>query len=247
MTATVENAGLCVAPPSIVVESDKRDRIRTPKPLPKKAGQVAVGLVCGSERPAMACFSSLKTCSGDLSEGFDALRSIGMRNIVVHSFSVLLVVICCNLGSAQTSFTEETEGYVFELPSTMWRALPRPDGIHGHTDFTHGPDSDVRLRIRLKMVDENTLPEAIADRDEERRLRFLPGFVDSKREQFIGKVSGVITSYEYIRGGKPVAARVYYLRANTRIIYVLRFTGTRAALKEILGQTDSIAHSFHLR
>ena len=168
-----------------------------------------------------------------------------MRTIVV--LLILQAVICFAVGAAQRRFTDETEGYVLELPSTAWRAVARPDGIHTHTDFFYGKAKDVRLRIRLEMVDENTLPEAVAARDEERQLRFLPGFVDNKREQFIGKLNGVKLTYEYVSGGKAVAARVYYLKANNRMIYVLRFTGTRAQLKQTRDQTDSIARSFHLK
>lgn len=169
-----------------------------------------------------------------------------MRITVV--LSLLVGMICCATGSAQQhSLTPDAEGYLMELPSTLWRSVARPDGIHAHTDFFYGPDKNVRLRIRLELVDENTSPEMVAARDEGRRLRFLPGFVDNKKEQFVGKLRGVKATYEYVSAGKAVAARVYYLRANNRIIYVLRFTGTRAYLTQLRDQTDFIARSFHLK
>lgn len=168
-----------------------------------------------------------------------------MRSIL--SLSLLLTVICCAVGSAQTRFTDETEGYVLELPSREWRAASRPDAIHAHTDFIYGQANDVRLRIRLEMVDENASLEEIAARDEELRLRFLPGFIDDNKVKFVGRLSGIKMTYEYSSGGKAIAARVYYLRANNRIVYVLRFMGTRTELEQIRGETDSIARSFYLK
>lgn len=167
---------------------------------------------------------------------------------VTFVLSLLVGMYCCATGSAQQrSFKADAEGYLLELPSTLWRSVARPDGIHAHTDFFYGTDKNVRLRIRLELVDENTSPETVAARDEGRRLHFLPGFVDNKKEQFVGKLSGVKVTYEYVSGGKAVAARVYYLKANNRIIYVLRFTGTRAYLSQLNDQTDFIARSFHLK
>ena len=166
------------------------------------------------------------------------MRTIGVLLIVQ-------VVICVAVGATQSPVTDDAEGYILELPSTAWRAVARPDGVHTHTDFFYG--KEVRLRIRLELVDENISPEAVGARDEERQLRFLPGFVDNKREPFIGKLNGVKLTYEYVSGGKAVAARAYYLKGNNRMIYVLRFTGTRAQLRQTRVQTDSIARSFHLK
>ena len=77
-------------------------------------------------------------------------------------------------------------------------------------------------------------------------LRFLPGFIGNNKEKFGGKLNGIKITYEYAGGGKAVAARVYYLEANNRMIYVLRFVGTRTDLEKIRDDTDSIARSFHL-
>jgi len=167
-----------------------------------------------------------------------------MRSIIL--IFLLLTVICRAFGSAQTRFTDQTEGYVLELPSPEWRAVARPDVIHPHTDFIYGKANNVRLRIRLKLVDESASLETIVARDEERRLRFLPGFIGNNKEKFGGKLNGIKITYEYAGGGKAVAARVYYLEANNRMIYVLRFVGTRTDLEKIRDDTDSIARSFHL-
>ena len=41
--------------------------------------------------------------------------------------------------------------------------------------------------------------------------------------------------------------RVYYLQADSRTVYALRFTGLRDKLARIRNQTDVIARSFKLK
>jgi hypothetical protein len=44
-----------------------------------------------------------------------------------------------------------------------------------------------------------------------------------------------------------MAARVYYLRADPRTVYVLHFSGRRDTLLQLRAQTDSIARSFRIK
>jgi hypothetical protein len=44
-----------------------------------------------------------------------------------------------------------------------------------------------------------------------------------------------------------MAGRLYYLQADNRTVYALRFTGLRDRLLQIRNQTDSIARSFRLK
>jgi hypothetical protein len=78
-------------------------------------------------------------------------------------------------------------------------------------------------------------------------LRFLPGFIEGKQEPFNGRVDGVIMSYEFVRTGKPMLGRTYYLQTDNRTIYALRFTGLRDKLARIRNQTDLIARTFKLK
>jgi hypothetical protein len=57
----------------------------------------------------------------------------------------------------------------------------------------------------------------------------------------------VVLSYEYTSGGKAMAGLTYYLQADNRTIYTLRFTGLRNKLGVIRNQTDMIARSFRLK
>jgi hypothetical protein len=75
----------------------------------------------------------------------------------------------------------------------------------------------------------------------------MTGYVDGKEEKFDGRLSGVVLSYEYTNAGKAMAGRTYYLRADNRTIYTLRFSGLRDKLRVIRNQTDQIARSFRLK
>ena len=75
----------------------------------------------------------------------------------------------------------------------------------------------------------------------------MPGFVEGKEEKFSGRLNGVVVSYEYVRTGKPMLGRIYYLQADNRTIYALRFTGLRDNLTRIRNQTDVIARSFKIK
>ena len=97
------------------------------------------------------------------------------------------------------------------------------------------------------MVDAGTSPSDVARRDRDQKFRFHPGFVEGKEESFSGRLSGVTVSYEFIKTGKPMIGRIYYLQADNRTVYALRFTGLRDKLARIRNQTDLIARSFKLK
>ena len=71
--------------------------------------------------------------------------------------------------------------------------------------------------------------------------------VEGKEEAFNGRLDGVTVSYEFTRTGKVMLGRTYYLQADNRTIYALRFTGLRDKLSRIRNQTDLIARSFKLK
>ncbi|HEX8721906.1 MAG TPA: hypothetical protein VF736_14825 [Pyrinomonadaceae bacterium] len=141
----------------------------------------------------------------------------------------------------------ETDEYALDLPTEVWKAVPRPDSAHQHTEFVNGTRSEGYLRVRREVVEGNTDLREYARNDADTKLRFLPGFVGGKDERFAGRLSGVVSNYEYTSGGKPMAGRVYYLQADGRTVYVLHFTGLRERLQRIQNQTDAIARSFRLK
>ena len=138
-------------------------------------------------------------------------------------------------------------GYSVTFPSTTWRLIDEPDDLHQHTEFIYGDRNDGYLRIRKETNDEGATIKDFARRDQEQKVRFLPGYVDGKEENFSGRLTGVTFSYEYTQAGKPMAGRTYYLQADGRTIFALRFTGMRDKLSRIRNQTDQIARSFALK
>ncbi|MGH9905890.1 MAG: hypothetical protein ACRD8U_09965 [Pyrinomonadaceae bacterium] len=148
---------------------------------------------------------------------------------------------------AQESFKGDKLEYVIEFPSPTWRMISEPDAAHEHVEFVYGDRLEGYLQIRKEMVDAGTTPADVARRDLDQKLRFLPGFVEGKEEPFKGRLNGVTVSYEYVRTGKPMMGRIYYLQADSRTIYALRFSGLRDKLARIRNQTDLIARSFRLK
>jgi hypothetical protein len=165
-----------------------------------------------------------------------------------HLIAVLLLIAgSCSLAAAQEIYTSDQIEYSIELPSTQWRVISEPDAAHEHAEFVYGDRLDGYLQIRKEVVDAGTTPSDLARRDLDQKLRFLPGFVEGKEEPFKARLNGVTVSYEFIKTAKPMMGRIYYLQADNRTIYALRFTGLRDKLARIRNQTDLIARSFKLK
>ncbi len=94
------------------------------------------------------------------------------------------------------------------------------------------------------MVEAGQKLSDIARREEDVKLRFMPGFVGGKQSNFAGRLNGIVSTYEYTQAGKNMSGRVYYLQADPRTVYALHFTGLRDRLQYIQNQTDAIARSF---
>ncbi len=166
-------------------------------------------------------------------------------------FSLLLILTSFFViglpAAAQEAFTNDRLEYVIEFPAAGWRVISEPDAAHEHVEFVYGDRLEGYLQIRKEVVDAGTSVSDLARRDLDQKLRFLPGFVEGKEEKFAGRLSGVIASYEFVKTGKPMLGRIYYLQADSRTIYALRFTGLRDKLTRIRNQTDFLARSFRLK
>ena len=163
------------------------------------------------------------------------------------TFSLVLLVVLAQVVSAQQTYTHDQVDYTFELPSTMWRTIVEPDPAHENPEFVYGDRLDGHLTIRKEIVDAGTSASQLAQRDADLKLRFLPGFVQGKEEPFKGRLEGVMLSYEYVRSGKPMLGRTYYLQVDNRTIYAVRFTGLKDKLSRIRNQTDLIARTFKIK
>ena len=168
-----------------------------------------------------------------------------MRRILV--FALVLIGLMTPVALAQQLYTHDKVDYSFELPSATWRAILEPDAAHEHPEFVYGDRLDGFLTIRKEVVEAGTTASELARRDQDLKLRFLPGFVQGKEETFNGRLDGVTISYEFVRTGKPMLGLSYYLQADNRTIYALRFTCLRDKLSRIRNQTDLIARTFKLK
>jgi hypothetical protein len=174
------------------------------------------------------------------------LTSFGGKMRRVLAFVLALFALMAPVALAQQLYTNDKVDYSFEIPSATWRSIVDPDAAHEHPEFVYGDRLDGYLTIRKEMVDANTTIAELAERDQV-KLRFLPGFVEGKQETFNGRLDGITVSYEFVKTGKPMLGRTYYLRADNRTIYSLRFTGLRDKISRIRNQTDLIARTFKLK
>lgn len=164
--------------------------------------------------------------------------------------AVMALVLLCVMGSAalgQILYTSDKVDYSFELPSTTWRVISEPDPAHEHSEFVYGDRLEGYLQVRKEVVEADTTASDVARRDLDQKLRFLPGFVEGKQDPFKGRLDGVTVSYEFVKTGKPMMGRVYYLQADNRTIYALRFSGLRDKLNRIRNQTDLMARTFKIK
>src|SRR5689334_4910542 len=168
-----------------------------------------------------------------------------MKRILAFSLAALVLVI--QVASAQQTYSSDKVEYTFDIPSATWHSILEPDATHQHPEFVYGDRLDGYLTIRKEIVDPGTTAAELARRDQDLKLRFLPGFVEGKQEAFNGRLDGVTMSYEFVRTGKPMLGRTYYLQADNRTIYALRFTGLKDKLSRIRNQTDLIARTFKIK
>ena len=166
---------------------------------------------------------------------------------LIAVFGLMLIAGGCSTAAAQQAYTSDQVDYTIELPSSVWLAISEPDAVHEHAEFVNGDRLDGYLQIRKEVVDADTTASNLARRDLDQKLRFLPGFVEGKDEPFKGRLNGVTVSYEFIKSGKPMMGRIYYLQADNRTIYALRFAGLRDKLARIRNQTDMIARGFRVK
>ncbi|HTG86041.1 MAG TPA: hypothetical protein VL907_03370 [Pyrinomonadaceae bacterium] len=165
----------------------------------------------------------------------------------IMALTLVLIGLMMPVTLAQQLYTHDKVEYSFEIPSATWRAILEPDSTHDHPEFVYGDRLDGYLTFRKEVVEAGTTAADVAQRDQDLTLRFLPGFVQGKQDTFNGRLDGVTMSYEFVRAGKPMLGRTYYLQADNRTIYSLRFTGLRDKLNRIRNQTDLIARTFKLK
>ena len=150
-------------------------------------------------------------------------------------------------GAAQAlSFSNADVDYSFDLPDERWKMTVKPSATTPNVEYVYGDRTDGHLEVRHVSIPNKGLISDVI-KDEEQKLQFLPGYVAGKEEQFGGFLKGVIFNFEFIRAGRPMSGRFYFLKADETSLYILRFTGYRDQLRSIRHQTDAIARTFKLK
>ena len=170
-----------------------------------------------------------------------------MRRSLILAIFVFASLVTPVASAQEEVFTRPNIDYALELPSPAWRIVAQPDGANQNSEFVYNDRMDGYLRIRRETVDAGMSTSALAARDQDQRLRFLPGFVEGQTQNFAGRLRGTLMTYGYTTGGRAMSGLVYYLQADNRTIYSLHFTGTSDRLNRVRNQTDNIARSFHLK
>lgn len=162
-------------------------------------------------------------------------------------FSMVVGLLLCVSAFAQSqTFSDADVEYTFEVPEAAWKMTVTPSKTSPNVEYVYGDRRDGHLEIRKLTLNPNqTLSELM--RDEETKLQFNLGFVAGKEENFKGALGGKVYNYEFVRSGRNMSGRFYFLQAENGDIYVLRFDGLRDKLRSIRNQTDSIARTFNLK
>lgn len=150
-----------------------------------------------------------------------------------------------NASAQNLTFSDANVDYTFDLPEATWKMVTKPTATSPNVEYVHVDRLDAHLEIRKVSSKPDELTSDVIQRDQEQKLQFLPGYVAGKEENFAGNLKGKAFNYEYVRAGKNMSGRFYYLKdTNSPDVYVLRFTGSRDKLRTIRNQTDSIARTF---
>lgn len=157
--------------------------------------------------------------------------------IVAASVSVL---------AQEGTFSDSNVEYSFALPDSAWKMIVKPSATSPNVEYVYNDRLDGHFEIRKLIVGKNALMSDVI-RDEEMKLQFQPGYVAGKEENFAGNLRGNVFNYEFVRAGRSMSGRLYFLRIDNTGVYMLRFTGERDKLKSIRNQTDSIARTFKIK
>ena len=170
------------------------------------------------------------------------MRSI--RNVLLAVFVGLLTVVAAV--AQGESFSDVNAAYSFDVPDARWKMTVKPTATSPNVEYVYGDRNDGHVEVRKLAVTKGALLSDII-RTEEQKLQFLPGYVTGKEETFRGRLNGAVFNFEYVKAGRPMSGRFYFLKADDSTFYLLRFTGFTDKLRSIRNQTDSIARTFQVR
>jgi len=168
-------------------------------------------------------------------------------------FSTLVFAAACSVFFALSAlgqnltFNDLNADYTFDLPEATWKQTVKPSAGSSNVEYVYGDRRDGHLEIRKITITAGELLSDVIQREQEQKLQFLPGYVAVKEENFAGALKGKVFNFEYVKSGRNISGRFYFLKSDETTVYVVRFTGERDKLKAIRNQTDSIARTFKLK
>ncbi|HEX8250522.1 MAG TPA: hypothetical protein VF599_20270 [Pyrinomonadaceae bacterium] len=145
------------------------------------------------------------------------------------------------------TFSDLNAAYTFDLPEATWKQTVKPNAASATVEYVYGDRRDGHLEIRKITITAGEMMSDVILREQEQKLQFLPGYVAGKEENFAGALRGKVFNFEYVRSGRNISGRYYFLKSDDTTVYIVRFTGERDKLKAIRNQTDSIARTFKLK
>lgn len=145
------------------------------------------------------------------------------------------------------TFSDLNADYTFDLPEAAWKQTVKPNAGSPNVEYVYGDRAAGHLEIRKMTIPVGELLSELILREQEQKLQFLPGFVAVKEENFAGALKGKVFNFEYVKSGRNISGRFYFLKFGETTVYVVRFTGERDKLKAIRNQTDLIARTFKLK
>lgn len=162
-------------------------------------------------------------------------------------FAAFAVIFAFNAFGQNLTFNDLNAAYTFELPEATWKQTVKPSAGSSNVEYVYGDRRDGHLEVRKITVASGEMLSDVILREQEQKLQFLPGYVAGKEESFAGALKGRVFNFEFVRSGRNISGRFYFLKSDETTVYVVRFTGERDKLKAIRNQTDSIARTFKLK
>jgi len=168
------------------------------------------------------------------------------------TLSKVVLILCVGstlatvVAAQQSTFSDPNVEYSFVLPEAGWKVIVRPSATSPNVEYVYNDRREGHLEVRKLAVSKDVYMTDVM-REEETKLQFLPGYVAGKEENFSGTLRGNVFNYEFVRSGRNMSGRFYFLRANDTTVYLLRFSAERDQLKAIRNQTDSIARTFAVK
>src|SRR5262245_3318682 len=169
--------------------------------------------------------------------------------ISILSFLMLCTVFGAASVMAQGTrvFSDPNAEYTFEIPEEVWKVVVKPTALNPNVEMVYGDRMDGHFEIRKVVSGEDEPLSDLVVREQDQKLQFLPGYVSGKEENFAGVLKGKVFNYEFTRSGRNMSGRIYFLRADPKTVFLIRFSGLRDKLRTIRNETDQIARTFQVK